>query len=76
MKHGMTIEYLKCRAGLNFKDYFGANGAIGTILAKWDLIYTDNGSFSSIIYIFLSANHMPLIMFYNIIYIIYYIKNK
>ena len=30
----MTIEYLKCRADLNF----GVNDAIGTIGTKWDLI--------------------------------------
>ena len=34
MKRGMTIEYLKCRADLNFEVEFGVNGAIGTIVAK------------------------------------------
>ena len=29
MKGGMTIEYLKCRADLNFEVAFGVNGAIG-----------------------------------------------
>ena len=32
MKRGMTIEYLKCRADLNFEVDFGVNGAIGTIV--------------------------------------------
>ena len=31
--HGMAIEYLKCRTDLNFK----VDGAIGTIVTKWDL---------------------------------------
>ena len=31
MKRGMTIEYLKCRADLNFEVDFGVNGAIGAI---------------------------------------------
>ena len=34
----MTVEYLKCRADLNFEADFGENGAIGTIVTKWDLI--------------------------------------
>ena len=38
MKHGMTIEYLKFTADLNFEVDFGVNGAIGTILTEWDLI--------------------------------------
>ena len=38
MKRGMTIEYLKYRADLNFEVDFGVNGAIGTIVTKWDLI--------------------------------------
>ena len=38
MKRGMTIEYLKCRADLNFVVDFRVNGAIGTIMTKWDLI--------------------------------------
>ena len=38
MKRGMTIEYLKCRADLNFEADIGVNGAIGTIATKWDLI--------------------------------------
>ena len=33
----MTIEYLECRADLNFEVNFRVNGAIGTIEAKWDL---------------------------------------
>ena len=38
MKREMTIEYLMCRADLNFEVDFGVNGAIGTIVTKWDLI--------------------------------------
>ena len=38
MKRGMTIEYLKCRADLNFEVDFEVNGAIGTIVTKWDLM--------------------------------------
>ena len=30
MKRGMTIEYLKCRADLNFEVGFGVSGAICT----------------------------------------------
>ena len=45
----MTIKFRKCRADLNFEVDFKVNGAIGTIVTKWDLIYLDNGSFSSII---------------------------
>ena len=50
MKRGMTIEYLKCRADLNFEVEFGVNGAIGTVVTKWDLFYSGNKSFSSIIF--------------------------
>ena len=39
MKRGMTIEYLKCRADLNFEVNFAANGDIGTTVTKWDLIF-------------------------------------
>ena len=38
MKRGMTIEYLMCRADSNFEVDFGVNGAIGTIVTKWDLV--------------------------------------
>ena len=38
MKGGMTTEYQKCRADLNFEVDFGVNGAIGTIVTKCDLI--------------------------------------
>ena len=46
MKHGMTIEYLKGRADLNFEVDFGVllllllllNGATGTIVTKWNYI--------------------------------------
>ena len=34
---GMTIEYLKCRADLNFEVDFGVNGAIGTIVTNLGL---------------------------------------
>ena len=39
MKRGMTIEYRKCKADLNFEVNFAANGAIGTIVTKSDLIF-------------------------------------
>ena len=52
MKRGMAIEYLMCRADLNFEVDFGINGAIDTIVTKWDLIVFDNASFSSIIIFF------------------------
>ena len=38
MKRGVTIEYLKCKADLNFEVDFGVNGAIGAIVTKWDHI--------------------------------------
>ena len=38
MKRGMAIEYLMCRADLNFEVDFGVNDAIGKIVTKWDLI--------------------------------------
>ena len=38
MKDGMTVEYLKCRADLNFEVDFRVNDIIGTIATKWDLI--------------------------------------
>ena len=38
MTHGMTFEHLKCREDLNFEVDFRVNGAIGTIVTKWDLI--------------------------------------
>ena len=53
INRGMTIEYLKCRADLNFEVDFGINDTIGTIVTKRDLLFSVNGSFSSIIYIFL-----------------------
>ena len=61
MKHEMTIEYLKCRADLDFEVDFEVNGAIGTIVTKWDLIYSDNGSLSSIISFFFNTHHMPFL---------------
>ena len=38
MKHGMTTEYLKCRADLNFEVDYRVNGVIGMIATNWDLI--------------------------------------
>ena len=38
MKHEMTIEYLRCRADLNFEVAFGVNSEIGRIVTKWNLI--------------------------------------
>ena len=38
MKREMTIEYLKCRADLNFEVDFRVNSAIGAIMTKWGLI--------------------------------------
>ena len=38
MKRGMTIEYLTCRADLNYEVDFVVNGSIGTVVTKWDLI--------------------------------------
>ena len=38
MKRGMIIAYLKCSADLNFEVDYGVNGAIGTIVTKWDII--------------------------------------
>ena len=52
MKRGMTIEYLKCRADLNFEVDFGVNGVIGTIVTSGILFYLNDGSFSSIKYFF------------------------
>ena len=43
MKRGITIEYLKCGADLNFEDDFEVNGAIGTIVT---LFCSDHGSVS------------------------------
>ena len=37
IKRGMTIEFRKCRADLKFEVDFGVNGAIATIVTKWDL---------------------------------------
>ena len=52
MKCGMTIEYLKCRADLNFEVDFEVNDVTGTIVTKRDLHYSYNGLFSSIIIFF------------------------
>ena len=38
MKREMTIEYLMCRADLNFEVDFGVNCAIGTTMTMCDLI--------------------------------------
>ena len=48
MKHGMTTEYLKYRADLNFEVDFGINGVLGKLRPSGILFYLDNGSFSSI----------------------------
>ena len=50
MKRGMTIEYLKCKKYLNLEVDFRVNDVIGTTVTKWNVIYSDNGLFSSIIY--------------------------
>ena len=55
MKHGMTIEYLKCIADLNVEVGFGVNDAIATIVTKWDLIL-----FVYNIISFINMQHMPL----------------
>ena len=62
MKRGMTIEYLKCRADLNFEVEFGVNDAIRAIVTSGILFYSDNESFSSIIYFFINTLHVPLKM--------------
>ena len=49
---GTSIEYLKYRADLNVEVNFKINGVIGTIATKWDVIYSENLLFSSIIYNF------------------------
>ena len=60
MTRGMTIEYLKCRADLNFEVDIGVNGAIRTIVTKWDVIlYLDNEAFSSIMKTFLKIRSIP-----------------
>ena len=46
----MTIEYLKCRKDLNFEVDFRVNDVIGKTVTKWNVFYSDNGLFSSIIY--------------------------
>ena len=52
MMRWMTIEYLKCRADLNSEVDFEVNGAIGTIVTKWNLILFGKGIvFISNIYI-------------------------
>ena len=60
MKHGMTIEYLKCRADINFEVDFRVNGAIGTIVTKWNLIVFEK----CIVFIhnifYLNTLHSPL----------------
>ena len=61
MKRGMTIEYLMCRADLNFEVDFGVNGAIGTIVTKWDLIVFGECIVSSLIKIFFKYAAFPII---------------
>ena len=50
MKCEMAIEYLKFRANLNFEVDFGVK--MVRLSPSGILFYSDNGSFSSIIYIF------------------------
>ena len=38
MKRGMTIEFLMCRADLNFDVDLGVNDTIDTTVIEWDLI--------------------------------------
>ena len=38
MKHGLTVEYLKCREDLNVDVNFRVNGVLGNVVAKLDLI--------------------------------------
>ena len=65
MKRGMTIEYLMCRADLNFEVDLGANGAIGTIVTSGISLYLEKASFLSIIKCFFKLNklHSPLTKF-------------
>ena len=67
MKRGMTIEYLKCRAALNFEVDFRVNGAIGTIVTKYvgSYFFSDNGSFSSKIY---RLKKMRIICLYTVMF--------
>ena len=61
MKRRMTIEYLKCRADLNFEVDFGVHGAIGTIVTKWDLIIFGKWIvFLHNIFFFTNTLHVPL----------------
>ena len=51
MKSGMTIEYLKCRANLNFEVDLTANSAIGTIVilfGQW-IVFINNIIFFNIV---------------------------
>ena len=58
----MTIEYLKCKADLNFEVDFGVNGAIGTTVTKWDLILFGQWIVSTYnIYIFLNTLPVPIV---------------
>ena len=50
------------RIKVNFEVDFGVNGAIGTVVTKWDLLFSDNGSLSSIIF-FLNTHHTPLTLY-------------
>ena len=60
MKRGMAIEYLMCRADLNFEVDFGVNGAIGAIVTKWDLIVFGKGIVFIHKIFFLNTLHSPL----------------
>ena len=53
MKHGMTINSLKCIADLNVEADFEVNGAIDMIVTNSGILfYSDNGPFSFIIQFF------------------------
>ena len=55
MKRRMTIEYLKCRADLNFEVDFGVTTPLVRLRPSGILCYSENGSFSSTISFFKSG---------------------
>ena len=61
MKRESRSQLEACRADLNSEVDFKVKGAIGAIVTSGILFYSDNGSFSSIIYIFFNTLHVPLI---------------
>ena len=59
MKHGITIEYLKCKADFNFEIDFRVNDAIGTMATKLELILFGKSIVLSItLYVFLIPTNM------------------